>query len=235
MKTKRCTTIGILLVLTVGLLFTTCKDDSISVPATVTDIDGNVYHTVKIGSQGWLKENLRVTHYNNGDEIPNVTDNWTWGSSTSGACCDYENKPDYSSTYGKIYNGYAVIDERKICPEGWHVPTDDEWTALTNSLGGDGVAGGKLKETGTTHWVDPNVGATDAVGFSAVPGGYRQSYDGDFDELGTNANHWSSTTYTLDDPSIFYLHNLNIHGDQTVVYHGGYGLDGGHSVRCIMD
>jgi uncharacterized protein (TIGR02145 family) len=138
---------------------------------TVTDIDGNIYHTVTIGTQVWMVENLKTTKYRNGDPIPNVTGN-AWAALTTGAYCWYNNDAaTYKATYGALYNWYAVADSRNIAPTGWHVPTDAEWTTLTTFLGGESVAGGKLKETGTNHWTSPNTGATNETGFTALPGG----------------------------------------------------------------
>ena len=141
----------------------------------VTDIDGNVYQTVTIGTQVWMAENLKVIHYRNGDAIPNVTDSTEWSNLTTGAYCNYDNDANNATTYGRLYNWYAVNDSRNIAPTGWRVPTEDEWTILSVYLGGRTVAGGKLKETGTTHWISPNTGATNETGFTALPGGIRVS------------------------------------------------------------
>ena len=176
---------------------------TITVTTTVTDIDGNVYQTVTIGTQEWMAENLRVTHYRNGDPIPHVTDGGTWRGLSSGAYCNYDNDGGNVSTYGRLYNWYAVDDSRNIAPEGWHVPTDEEWKQLEMYLGmsqseADDIGyrgtyeGGKLKESGTTHWADPNTGATNESGFTALPGGYR-GYDGYFHHMGYHAYFWSST------------------------------------------
>jgi uncharacterized protein (TIGR02145 family) len=135
------------------------------------DIDGNEYHTVIIGGQEWMVENLRVTPYRNGDPIPNVSDTTSWRALTTGAYCSYDNDPSCSAMYGNLYNWYAVNDFRQIAPEGWHVPTYEEWIVLETHLGGDTIAGGKLKESGTEHWRAPNVGGTNESGFSALPGG----------------------------------------------------------------
>ena len=159
---------------------------------TITDIDGNVYKTVKIGTQVWMAENLKVTHYRNGDPILNITDNTQWDSLTTGAYCNYNNDPNNAITYGRLYNWYAVTDSRNLAPIGWRVPTDAEWQTLINYLGGDDVAGGKIKEAGTTHWSSPNTGATNESGFTALPGGARAD-SGSFDLLGSNATFWSST------------------------------------------
>jgi uncharacterized protein (TIGR02145 family) len=172
-------------------------------PPTVTDYDGNVYQTVLIGDQCWMMENLKVTHYRNGEPIPHVMDGATWGGLTGGAYCNYNNDEGNVATYGRLYNWYAVDDSRSIAPEGWHVPSDDEWKQLEMYLGmsqaeADDVGwrgtdeGGKLKEAGTTHWNPPNEGATNESGFTALPGGYR-SGSGGFSYMGNYAVFWSST------------------------------------------
>ena len=159
---------------------------------TVTDIDGNLYYAVIIGSQCWMAENLKTTKYRNGDAIPNVTDNTTWSALITGALCNYNNDANNMTTYGRLYNWYAVSDSRNIAPVGWHVPTDVELTTLTDYLGGLSIAGNKLKEPGTTHWASPNTGAVNETGFTALPGGYRVS-SGSFSNLGNNGYWWSST------------------------------------------
>jgi uncharacterized protein (TIGR02145 family) len=176
---------GFLLMLTNG-----CKKDDDK--STVTDTDGNVYHTVTIGTQTWMAENLKVTKYRNGDTIPNVTDTTEWYNLSTGAYCDYENTASNSSVYGKLYNWYALADSRNIAPAGWHVASDAEWTTLTTFLGGE--VGGKLKEKGTAHWLSPNEGATNETGFTALPAGCRGSV-GYFYYLGSYAYFWSSTEY----------------------------------------
>jgi uncharacterized protein (TIGR02145 family) len=165
----------------------------ITVKGSVMDIDGNVYNTVEIGNQLWLAENLKVMHYRNGDDIPYVTSNSEWETLTTGAYCIYNNNKHNLPTYGRLYNWYAVNDSRNIALEGWHVPSDVEWQTLINNLGGYAVAGGKLKETGYTHWLEPNTGATNESAFSALPGGYRINYGGEYDFMGHDAIFWSST------------------------------------------
>lgn len=162
-------------------------------PNTVVDIDGNVYHTVTIGTQVWMVENLRVTKYRNGDPITNVTSNTLWTGLNSGAYCWYNNDVANKGTYGALYNWYAVNDSRGIAPAGWHVPTQDERTILDNFLGGSSVAGGPLKEAGTVHWASPNTGATNSSGFTAVPAGYRVSGTGAFSSLGFQNYSWTTT------------------------------------------
>jgi len=148
----------------------------------LTDIDGVVYNTISINGQIWMKENLNVTHYSNGDPIPDVINDTEWWSLSSGAYCDYDNNPDNSKIYGRLYNWFAVNDSRNLCPQGWHVPSYQEWESLIQFLGGDTFAGGKLKEDGTSHWGSPNTGATNLSGFTALPAGNRLkvSLDGVF-------------------------------------------------------
>ncbi len=173
-----CTTYGN------DLSFTTYKPDAI------TDIEGNYYNIVTIGSQVWMAENLKTTRYNDGSNIPNVTDNATWDALTSPAYAWYDNNIANKVTYGALYNWYAV-ETGKLCPVGWHVPTDAQLTRLTNYVGGESVAGGKLKEIGTTHWNSPNEGATDEYGFTALPGGVRL-LNGVFYSIGNLGSWWSS-------------------------------------------
>lgn len=175
---------------------------------TMTDIDGNTYRTVTIGTQTWMAENLKVSTYNDGTAIPNVTGNTAWSTLTSGALCDFENTPPNSDIYGKLYNWYAV-NTNKLGPTGWHIPTDAEWTELTDYLVGETVAGGKLKEIGATHWFTPNVGATNETGFTALPGGYRHVY-GLFEHKGINGRWWTASEYNADKAwsrSMDYINN----------------------------
>jgi len=214
--------------------------DSITFSATVTDIDGNVYQTVTIGTQEWMAENLKVTHYRNGDPIPHVTDAATWEGLTSGAYCEYDNDGGNVATYGRLYNWYAVDDSRNIAPEGWHVPTDEEWKQLEMYLGmsqseADDAGwrgtdeGGKLKESGTTHWASPNTGATNESGFTALPGGYRFG-SGYFDGMGYLAGFWSSTEGSS---SNAWYRGLGY--DDAQVYRGYHYEHYGFSVRCVRD
>ena len=164
----------------------------------VTDVDGNIYYTVTINTQVWMLKNLNVTKYRNSNPIPNVTDSATWHNLTTGAYSNYDNIPSNSTTYGKLYNFYAVNDSRKICPTGWHVPTDAEWTLLTDYLGGESIAGGKLMEEGTNHWPMLNKNADNSSGFTALPGGSR-NYDGTggaFNYIGSIGYWWSSSVIT---------------------------------------
>ncbi len=158
---------------------------------TMTDLDGNVYKTVTIGTQTWMAENLRTTQYNDGTAIPNVTDEDEWSNLTTGAYCNYNNTVDVDTiaTFGRLYNWHAV-NTAKLAPTGWHVPTDTEWLTLGNSLGEN--PGLKLKEPGTTHWPSSDTNATNESGFTALPGGCRWK-DGTFHSIGSYGNYLSST------------------------------------------
>jgi uncharacterized protein (TIGR02145 family) len=195
---------------------------------SMTDIDGNTYKTVTIGTQTWMAENLKVTKYNDGAAIPKVTDATAWSELTTGALCDYENTPSNSETYGKLYNWHAV-NTGKLCPTGWHVPSDAEWTELTDYLG-ETDAGGKLKETGTTHWNSPNTSATNETGFTALPGGARSSDYGVFTNIGYHGYWWSATEiYATTAWSRTMSDNYNY------VYRFYSNKEIGFSVRCVRD
>jgi uncharacterized protein (TIGR02145 family) len=159
---------------------------------TMTDQESNTYKTIRIGDQVWMAENLRTTIYSDGTPIPNVTDDQKFHFLSTGAFCNYNNDPENGKTYGRLYNWHAVGSSHKLAPEGWHVPTEKDWEQLAKYLGGEKVAGGKLKETGTTHWNAQNIGATNTFGFNALPGGTRAE-DGEFSFLGTTGYWWSST------------------------------------------
>jgi uncharacterized protein (TIGR02145 family) len=196
---------------------------------TVTDIDGNVYNTVTIGTQTWLKENLNVQHYNNGDPIPQVTDKATWANLSNGAYCYYYNDSiTYANLYGKLYNFYAIADSRKVCPTGWSIPTQAEWETLQTYLGGENVAGGKMKEIGTTHWLSPNTGATNSSGFTGLPGGFRRS-SGSFGWVDSTANWWSLTPVTC------YIWMDRLWYNSTAVEYYGQAMESGYSVRCFKN
>lgn len=196
----------------------------------VTDVDGNVYDTVTIGAQIWMKENLKTTHYRNGDPIPNVTDNTAWSTLTSGAYANYNNDAANVATYGRLYNWFAVKDARNIAPAGWHVPTDAELNTLIAYLGGVSVAGGKLKEAGTVHWASPNTGATNSSGFTALPGGYRL-FNGVFGGITTYAYIWSSVEYNADNAWGGGVYNTSA----GVLSGSFYSKTDGYVVRCVKD
>src|SRR6476661_5263113 len=158
----------------------------------ITAQDGKVYKAVKIGNQTWMAENLNVNTYRNGDTIPQVQDPKTWSSLTTGAWCYYGGKTETGAKYGKLYNWYAVNDPRGLAPEGWHIPSDAEWTTLETSLGGGSVAGGKMKEAGTFNWTSPNTGGNNNSGFTSLPGGIRAS-NATFSNVGNQSIWWTST------------------------------------------
>lgn len=192
---------------------------------TVTDIDGNVYATIQIGTQTWMAENLKTTKYNDGTAIPNITDNTAWEGLTTGAWCNYNNDVNNNSTYGKLYNWYAV-NTGKLAPAGWHVPTDAEWTTLTNYLGGD--EGDKMKAT--TLWTAyAGITNTNSSGFTGLPAGFR-NYFGTFTSIGSYGYFWSSPEYNTSNAwyrMLFYN------------YSDAYSTSGykrnGFSVRCVRD
>lgn len=204
------------------------KPDTLFNPNTVTDIDGNVYNTVKIGSQVWMVENLRTTRFNDGVQIPNVTNDSQWMNLSTPGYCWYDNNISNKEIYGGLYNWYAV-NTGKLAPTGWHVPTLDEWETLINYLGGENIAGDKLKETGTTHWLSPNTGSTNESGFTALGAGVR---DITFIML-LEANYiWSSTPDGNDTQQALQLH---LH--QGYSWANLYSMQkySGFTVRCIKD
>jgi uncharacterized protein (TIGR02145 family) len=201
------------------------------IPVSVTDIDGNIYSLVTICNQTWTKTNLNVTKYRNGDIIPQVTDATQWASLNTGAWCYYSNTSSNGTTYGKLYNWFAVIDPRGLAPTGYHIPTDAEWTTLTTCLGGTSVAGGAMKATGTTYWASPNTDATNSSSFTGLPGGGRNSGSSAvFSGLG-NYGCWWSATYN----SAFNAWNRTLFNNMGSIQRGNNDNQFGLSVRCIKD
>lgn len=216
---------------------------------TVKDSDGNVYKTITLGTQTWLAENLRTTHYQNGDSIPNVKgakDPSLWGNLTTGAYCSYNNTSDLDSiaTFGLLYNGYAVIDSRNIAPEGWHVATDAEWDTLETFIAagdaelqpvGIGIAGGRLKEAGILHFGQDNH-ADNSSGFTALPGGQRSTsyneatYSSEFEEIGNYSIYWTSSSIY---PG-FLLERLMV-SHFTSITRNQIPISFGISVRCVKN
>jgi uncharacterized protein (TIGR02145 family) len=197
-------------------------------PTVVADIDGNLYTTVTIGTQTWMQQDLKATRYNDGAPIPNVTDAAAWAGLTTPGYCWYDNNAVYKTTYGALYNWYA-INTGKLAPKGWHVPTNAEWTTLSTYLGGDGVSGGKLKEAGLDHWLTPNTGATNETGFSALANGFRSTVG--FNARIEQCGWWSATesgSSTAYDCRLVYI------GSQ-MVRDWGYVKGCGFSVRLIKD
>jgi len=196
---------------------------------TVEDIEGNVYNTVKIANQTWMLMNLKTTRFNDGTPIPLVTDSTAWASLSSPAYCWYDNEiSSFKPSYGALYNGYAV-STGKVCPSGWHVPTDSEWTILTTYLGGEEIAGGKLKESGTDFWVNPNTGANNGSGFTAIPGGLRY-HNGIFHDFGFSGYWWSSTEYS---ESRAYFRYMDYEYSNVFRFNNLKKI--GFSVRCLKD
>jgi uncharacterized protein (TIGR02145 family) len=201
-------------------------------PTTVSDVDGNIYNVIAIGDQCWTKENLRTTHYMNGVIILNNITNAQWASALSGACADYNNNPALSSVYGKLYNWYAVHDPRGLAPQGYHIPTDAEWTQLSDYLGGEDIAGKKMKNTNgwnTNGW-DDNGNGTNISGFSGLAGGSRNKY-GEFKcKIDVCSNYWS---FTQSDTESAWARHLD--GNVDLLIRSNYNKRLGFSVRCVRD
>ena len=157
----------------------------------VSDLDGNLYHILKIGTQVWLKENFKGTHFANGDPIPNITGQTEWEAATSPAYCYYNNDIKNAETYGALYNWYVASDNRELI-SGFHVPSEEEFRIIANYLGGQSVAGGKMKEAGFAHWTQPNTGATNSSGFTGLPAGVRQKT---FSDLNSDIVFWSKDKF----------------------------------------
>lgn len=197
-----------------------------SASGTLTDIDGNVYHYVTIGTQTWMVENLKTTKYRDGTAIPNVTNGTQWNALTTGAYCSYDNNESNANTYGYLYNWNAVNSSPNIAPAGWHIPTVTEMLELLEFARSNG---GKLKEVGTTHWESPNTEATDSLGFKALPGGSRIA-DGGFVNIGKDGRWWTRTENTT---TLAWQLNLFYGNSFTDMYASSkrYGM----SVRCLRD
>jgi uncharacterized protein (TIGR02145 family) len=201
---------------------------------SISDIDGNLYYTVDIGTQVWMAENLRTTKYNDNTDIPLVTDNTAWSVLTTPGYSWYRNdETTYKSTYGALYNWFTVDAAsnggKNVCPVGWHVPGDSEWTTLTTFLGGDAAAGDKLKETGITHWLSPSTEPTNETGFTALPGGYRVT-EGLYGSVGNEGKWWSSTMYN--GPIAWYRY---MYFNISYVGRDGSYKPYGLSIRCLRD
>lgn len=238
-----------LLLATTTMLLACKKDESNPAPSvmppassTVNDIDGNIYPTVQIGPQQWLAENLRTTRYQNGDMIPNIPGGPGWQSSTTGAWSNYDNDPNLDASHGKLFNWYAAIDTRGVCPLGWHVPTDTDWQQLENSLGMSATELGATGYRGTTQnvggqmkrntlWDIPNTGATNSSGFSGIPGGAINN-NGNF--LGTfeTDGFWWSRSEEMGEFNAWYRSLNYANGGIKREY---YPKNGGLCIRCVRD
>ena len=197
---------------------------------TMTDIDGNMYKTIVIGNQIWMAENLRVTKFQNGDTIPNITDNEEWAALTTGAYCNYNNTNnlDTIATYGRLYNWYAVADTRQIAPKGWRVPGIADWLELIEYLGGDSIASKHLKEVGTYHWVD-DFYTDNSSGFTAIPNGWRYLSKSS-SEIGFYNALWTASEYDLNQAGFLYLFCWSSNVNKGVNYKAN-----GYSVRLIKE
>ena len=196
----------------------------------LTDNDGNVYNTVIIGTQVWMTENLRTTTFNDNTAIPNVSDNATWGTLSTPAYCWYKNDVYSNKTiYGSLYNWFSV-NTGKLCPTGWHVADEKEWTHLADYLGIN-IAGIILKDVGTNHWSSPNQDASNAYGFSAMPGGYRTGLAaGSFRAMGYLGYWWTATEYDMTG-----ARGRQMRFDSDYIIPGTGLKKNGYSVRCIKD
>jgi uncharacterized protein (TIGR02145 family) len=195
----------------------------------VRDSDGNIYETVVIGSQTWMAVNLKTTKYNDSSIIKLVSDSACWSKLSTQAYCWYKiDEKSYKDTYGYLYNWYAVHTD-KLCPFGWHVPTDEDFKILAAFLGGDSIAGGLLKEKGTGHWMYPNEGGEDKVGFRALPGGYR-STKGECINIGIKGYFWASVPFDVN-----YAHDLTLTKDERIFYDYTNFKNNGFSVRCLKN
>jgi len=196
---------------------------------SVTDADKNVYHTVVIGNEIWMVENLKTTHYNNGDPIPQISNPTQWSYQTIGAYCDYKNEPDNAEVYGRIYNWFAVNDSRKICPSGFHVPTNAEWGTLIVNLGDSIKAVNSMKEAGSLHWKGKNKSSTNSSGFTALPGGFR-AFEGTFVLFGKGAYWWAADANKEKEAYYTFIFS----GRETIGRASG-DKEPGNSVRCLKD
>jgi uncharacterized protein (TIGR02145 family) len=196
----------------------------------ITDVEGNIYKTVSIGPKVWMAENLKTIKYNDNTAIPLVTDNIAWSSLITPGYCWYNNDATtYKAIYGALYNWHAV-NTGKLCPTGWHLPSNDEWTTLITLLGGETITGSKMKETGTVHWACPNSDAINSSGFSGLPGGLRNFSSGIFYAIHNNGHWWSTTESSTN--TAWYL---DLNSDNSNVYRYGVYKTYGFSIRCIKD
>jgi uncharacterized protein (TIGR02145 family) len=223
---------------TTGTTLHTCGASNVHNPdliyGSMTDQEGNVYKTIVIGTQEWMAENLNSSVYRNGDTIPTNLDLAAWLATTSGAWTYYNNDASNACPYGKLYNWYTCVDARGLCPEGWHVPSDSEWTVLVDFLGGNSVAGGKMKTTGTIEagtglWNSPNALATNSSGFSGAPGGRRANF-GDYELNGQFLFCWS-----VSQVSQFGAVGFDLRLNSGFARISNFALQEGLSVRCLRD
>jgi uncharacterized protein (TIGR02145 family) len=213
----------------VVLLFFAACDPEEEDPTQVTDIDGNVYPAVRLGSQIWMGKNLATTRYCNGDSITYIDHGRDWVAADYGAYAKYYKSDSLAAIYGYLYNWYAVGDDRGICPCGWHVPEYDEWMELINYLGGDSLAGGKMKEEGNAHWQN-NTGASNSIGLCMLPGGYRSEANGATNSMGLIGYWWTATL--IDSIAAF---SIRIRYYDSYAYRLDVRKACGQSIRCVKD
>jgi uncharacterized protein (TIGR02145 family) len=229
-----------------AIVMTGCKKDDAPetetgiVTGIVADGDSNTYVTVKIGAQTWMLENLKTTKFNDNTVIPEVTNDTLWSVTTNPGYCWYDNNIFYKEPYGALYNWHAV-STGKLAPQGWHVATKEDWEQLLDYLGGHAVAGAKLKEIGTSHWINPNDDATNETGFTAVPNGYRSdhegpvfdvNYDGKFINVYYRANWWTGTQ-DVDYPETAWAVDMLWNWNSVGMNNSPKGL--GRAIRCVKD
>jgi len=195
---------------------------------SVKDTDGNIYGTVDIGKQIWMAENLKTTKYNDGTSIPLISDNKTWSKLKTGGFCWFNNDEENKEDFGALYNWYAV-DSKKLCPVGWHVPSELEVESLITFLGDQNIAGNRLKEASTEHWMTSLTIVTNEFQFSALPGGFRL-YSGSFSELRQYGVWWTSTGYQSSQ-----AWNMGLYFNSSKLYNGHDITQAGFSVRCIKN
>jgi uncharacterized protein (TIGR02145 family) len=217
-----------------GLSFSSINFNNDLTYGTVTDIDGNIYKTIAIGTQTWMAENLKTTKLNDGTSIQYVTEDSEWATLSTPAYCWYANETDYTKGYGALYNWYTV-KTGKICPAGWHVPYNDEWNVLMLFLGGDMAANPKTRETGTTHWQSKNADATNSTGFTALPSGER-SKEGQFDGFGYKIVLWTSLEIAPSGAVEILWGYMTDGTFNTTMTGGGLGsYKEGLSIRCVKN
>ena len=214
-------------ILTLSYLFIS----TISIHAqTVTDVDGNTYNTISIGNQTWLTENLKVTKYNDQVPISLVLDDASWSTQTEPAYCYYQGDIANANGYGNLYNWHVVNNAKNVCPSGYYVPSIADWEELITFVGGNAVAGGKLKEMGLEHWLDPNTGADNSSSFTLLPSGWRANNNGFYENLSYMAFVWSSTSVDAQSSSI-----ILVGYDSPACYTSDSHILTGLPIRCLKD
>jgi uncharacterized protein (TIGR02145 family) len=230
---------NIIAIFSILIVQVTIANSRENVSNIVSDYDGNVYKTVAVGKQIWMVENLRTTHFRDGKPLLHAYKDNLWYEACSennesgrGAYCSYDDEEGNRKIYGLLYNSYAITDSSGLCPEGWHVPTREEWKELESFLGGEKIAGGKLKEAGTDHWAAPNTGATNESGFTALPGGFRFRR-GQFASCRYTGYYWSSGWKSLSGTDAAWFRLVSY--SAVSINKNDYTEGSGFSVRCLKD